>query len=349
MNDSVGQLSAGIVAIGRNEGERLRGCLASLAESDLPIFYVDSGSDDGSPELAASLGAEVHPLDASRPFCASRARQEGAERLLASQPNVQAIFFVDADCVVAEGWIEQAVEALQKDPKLGAVCGRRRERSPHASVYNLMCDHEWDTPVGECQAVGGDALFRVAAYQEAGGFDPTVPAGEEPELCQRLRRAGWKLERIDADMTVHDAALTSFAPWWRRQVRTGYSGADVEARFGLGLFDRLIRGSQFWAFVVPLGITIATLIAWGQWGAIGALAIVSLAALGLLLQIVRLAGGVKGRPWGDRLRIATLTMLAKPAIAWGALGYRFDRSRGRTARLLEYKRPQAADTSRSPA
>lgn len=344
MNDTVG-----VVAIGRNEGERLSACLASLSRLNLLIVYVDSGSEDGSPKLAASLGAEVHPLDASRPFCASRARQEGAERLLALQPDLQAVFFVDADCVVTEGWIEQAIGALERDPKLGAVCGRRRERSPHASVYNLLCDYEWDTPVGECQAVGGDALFRVAAYQEAGGFDPTVPAGEEPELCQRLRRAGWKLERIDADMTVHDAALMSFAPWWRRQVRTGYSGADVEARFGLGLFDRLIRGSMFWTFVVLLGIAIAALIAWSQWGAIGAGAVLLLAAVGMLLQIVRLAGGVKGRLWSDRLRIATLTMLAKPAIAWGALRYRLDRSRGRGAQLLEYKRPQTADASRSPA
>ena len=148
MNGSAGQPSVGVVAIGRNEGARLRGCLASLAGTGLPIVYVDSGSEDGSPELAAGLGAEVHRLDASRPFCASRARQEGAERLLASQADLQAIFFVDADCVVAEGWIDQAIEALDKDAKLGAVCGRRRERSPHASVYNLMCDHEWDTPIG---------------------------------------------------------------------------------------------------------------------------------------------------------------------------------------------------------
>ncbi len=347
MSGSVGPV--GIVAIGRNEGERLRACLASLAGKSHPIVYVDSGSSDGSPELAASMGAEVHQLDAARPFCASRARQEGAERLLVARPDLASLFFVDADCVVTEGWIERAAQALETDPKLGAVCGRRRERHPHTSPYNLLCDYEWDTPIGECNAVGGDALFRVAAYQQAGGFDPTVPAGEEPELCQRLRRAGWKLERIDADMTVHDAALTRFAPWWRRQVRTGYSGADVEARFGLGLFDRLIRGAAFWSFVFPLGVLLLALVGWSLWQAAGVAAVVGLAAIALLLQAARLAARVKDRPWADRLRIASLTLLAKPAIAWGALRYRFDRFRGRGARLLEYKPTQAADATQSPA
>ena len=64
----------GAVAIGRNEGERLRRCLSSLAGRVSPLVYVDSGSSDGSPELARSFGAVVVDLDLSRPFTAARAR-----------------------------------------------------------------------------------------------------------------------------------------------------------------------------------------------------------------------------------------------------------------------------------
>ena len=72
----------GVVAIGRNEGERLRICLKSVIGQASTVVYVDSGSNDGSEAMARSLGAEVVALDRSLPFTAARARNEGAARLL---------------------------------------------------------------------------------------------------------------------------------------------------------------------------------------------------------------------------------------------------------------------------
>src|SRR5262245_15725439 len=88
----------GIVTIGRNEGERLRRCLNSLVRHGLPIVYVDSNSNDGSVELARSLGVEVVELDTSRPIGASRARNEGFERLCQIHPDLRFVQFVDGDC-----------------------------------------------------------------------------------------------------------------------------------------------------------------------------------------------------------------------------------------------------------
>ena len=53
----------GVVAIGRNEGERLRCCLNSVVGRGLPVVYVDSSSTDSSVELARSMGVEVVELD----------------------------------------------------------------------------------------------------------------------------------------------------------------------------------------------------------------------------------------------------------------------------------------------
>ena len=58
----------GVVAIGRNEGERLRRCLNSVVGRGHTVVYVDSGSTDGSTELARELGADVVELDLSLPF-----------------------------------------------------------------------------------------------------------------------------------------------------------------------------------------------------------------------------------------------------------------------------------------
>ena len=98
----------GVVAIGRNEGERLRRCLESLDGHGLTVVYVDSGSTDDSVALARSLSIEVVDLDMSTPFTAARARNAGFERLLQIDPGVRFVQFLDGDCEVADGWLERA-------------------------------------------------------------------------------------------------------------------------------------------------------------------------------------------------------------------------------------------------
>src|SRR5271165_3998817 len=163
----------GVIAIGRNEGERMRRCLESVMGRELIIVYVDSGSVDGSVELARSLGANVVELDLSRPFTAARARNEGFERLCQINPQVRFVQFVDGDCEVVEGWLEEAHGVLAENPEIGVVCGRRRERFPESTVYNRLADLEWDTPLGEARACGGDAMMRVEAVRKVGGYNPT--------------------------------------------------------------------------------------------------------------------------------------------------------------------------------
>ena len=213
--------------IGRNEGVRLLACLRSLAGRGHEIVYVDSGSTDGSQKAAHDAGVRVLELDLSRPFTAARARAEGSDALLAGAPDLAYIQFVDGDCTLAPGWIATACDFLNAAPDYAVACGRRRERAPDASLYNLLVDLEWDSPVGDAQACGGDALFRASAYRAVGGFDVALIAGEEPELCARLRAAGWRIRRLAAEMTVHDAAMTRLSQWWNRAVRSGFGYAQV--------------------------------------------------------------------------------------------------------------------------
>lgn len=216
----------GLVAIGRNEGERLRQCLTSAIAQVSYVLYVDSGSTDHSLDIAQSLGVKVVSLDLSIPFTAARARNAGFEQLIRLAPNLDYIQFIDGDCELVEGWIEQGLRMLDGQPSLAVVCGRRRERYPDESIYNRLCDLEWNTPIGEATACGGDALIRVLAFNQVNGFNPTLIAGEEPELCVRLRQKGWKIFRIDADMTIHDAQMHNIGQWWRRFQRAGHAYAE---------------------------------------------------------------------------------------------------------------------------
>ncbi|HXE52500.1 MAG TPA: glycosyltransferase [Tepidisphaeraceae bacterium] len=330
----------GVIAIGRNEGERLRRCLESVVGRGWTVVYVDSNSSDGSVELARSLGAQVVELDTSLPFSAARARNSGFERLLRSDPQVRLVQFVDGDCQIVDGWIERASRELEMHNDVAVVCGRRRERDPDASVYNRLADLEWDTAVGETQSCGGDALMRVDAFQAVGGFDASVVAGEEPELCQRLRAKGWKILRIDSEMTQHDSAMLHLSQWWRRAVRSGYGWMDIRARFpGNEAAARQVRSSRTWS----LGWLAAAIIALGagtlalniRWGVFACLLVVLL----FPLQMLRIAAGVRqrvGHP-SDAIAYAFLTMLSKWANVIGQAHYWKDRRAGRIARMIEYK------------
>lgn len=180
----------GVVVIGRNEGNRLKECLLSVLKRETTVVYVDSGSTDGSVALARSLGVHVVELDLSIPFTAGRSRNAGFEHLLHVNPDTEFVQFVDGDCRIVKGWLERAVQELVTQPKVVVVCGRRREEFPTHSIYNLLCDIEWNTPVGEAKACGGDSMMRVLALKQAVGFNPSLIVGEEPELCVRLRQAG---------------------------------------------------------------------------------------------------------------------------------------------------------------
>ena len=245
----------GLVVIGRNEGERLRQCLLSVLGKVADIVYVDSGSTDNSVEIARSLLVDVVELDLSIPFTAARARNEGFIYLLSVNPHLEFVQFVDGDCEVVEKWLDRSRDMLDTQPQVAVVCGRRRERFPQKSIYNRLCDLEWDTAVGETQACGGDAMMRVKAFQQVGGFNPLLIAGEEPELCVRLRQQGWKIFRIHAEMTLHDAQITKFSQWCARTLRSGHAYAEGSWLHGKSFEQHWVKESRsiwFWGLILPL-------------------------------------------------------------------------------------------------
>lgn len=306
------------VVIGRNEGGRLRACLASLALQVDRVIYVDSGSTDGSAALARDMGAAVIGLDMTFPFTAARARNAGLAAVRA-----EFVQFVDGDCTVQPDWVTAALAFAAQHPDATVICGRRRERFPEASVYNRLCDSEWNTPIGPARACGGDALMRVAAVRAVGGYDSSLIAGEEPELCLRLARKGGEIWRIDAEMTLHDAAMTRFAQWWRRSRRAGHAFAEGAALHGAGPerhWRAEARRAVFWGAGVPAAALVlgglhplgfAVLLAWPA-------------------QVLRLIP----RLGPER---AFFTVLGKLPEAQGVFGYWWGRLRRKRKPLIEYK------------
>jgi cellulose synthase/poly-beta-1,6-N-acetylglucosamine synthase-like glycosyltransferase len=218
-----------VVIIGRNEGERLERCIRSAQGiagwAPAEILYVDSGSTDGSCDLAARLGATVLALSPGA-FTAARARNLGWRHAAGDL-----ILFLDGDTILNSDFPLAALAELQKDSTNAAAWGHRREICPCLSIYVRVLDLDWVYAPGETLYCGGDVLIRRTALEAVNGFDETLIAGEEPEMCRRMRNAGWHIQHIDHPMTLHDLAITRFSQYWRRSQRAGYAFAAISSRF----------------------------------------------------------------------------------------------------------------------
>jgi GT2 family glycosyltransferase len=322
--------TVGVVVIGRNEGERLRSCLTSAVREAHHLLYVDSGSTDGSVTLAQSLGVETLALDPGTPFSAARARNEGRERLRQMQPQLRYLQFVDGDCELRAGWLSDAAEFLDNHADVAVAVGLLHEKRPESSVFNMMIQFEWDLPTGEVRSCGGIAMMRASAFDQVQGFRTDLIAGEEPELCVRLRRNGWRIWRLAQDMAVHDLAMSRFSQWWKRELRNGHAFAEGVALHGAPPERHCVRqyrSTLLWGLGVPLA-TLALIACFGAWGT---------ATLALYpLQVVRLALRGK-RSVRENWWYALFLVIGRFPTMLGALRFHIRRALGHQPRLIDYK------------
>lgn len=317
-----------VVVIGRNEGARLEACLASLKDQDVPIVYVDSGSDDNSVGAAKQAGAKVVELDLATPFTAARARNAGFDAI-DPQHMPEFVQFIDGDCIVVDNWIKTASGALCQNPTWGVVTGWRSEISPNQSVYNALCDFEWHRPSGEIVACGGDMMVRTVAFAEIGGFDAKVIAAEDDEFCVRLKKASWGLHRLPQQMTRHDAAMINFWQWWQRAVRSGHGFAQVGFLHPpYFLYER--RRVMVFAAVLPVLAIFGVF--WNWW--IGAVVIAAYA-----VSYIRTVQGLlrANLRFGLALRQTNLLSLSKFPNLQGIITFHWRRLCSRKMRIIEYK------------
>jgi len=340
VNNPTAMLSISVVVIGRNEGQRLARCLESIRRtpgfdtSRTELIYVDSASKDGSPELAASHGARVIVLNAQR-TTAALGRNAGWRAA-----RGEFILFLDGDTILHPGFAGAALVPMLEDPSIVAVWGHRREIHPEASIYNRILDLDWVYAPGIAEFCGGDVLMRRRALEEAGGYDADLIAGEEPELCRRMRARGYRILHIDHPMTGHDLQITRFGQYWKHAARAGHAFAEISARFRTSddkFWDaerkrNLVRGS-FWmgSFAVALIVSLLafTVIPFLIWLA--------------LLLVMSARSAWKSR-WKSRhlpglLLYGVHSHLQQIPICVGQITYSLDQRRGNRRTLIEYKEP----------
>lgn len=328
-----------IVVIGRNEGRRLSKCLESIRQvhgvAVMETIYVDSASTDGSPELASRAGATVIKVYPERPT-AALGRNAGWQRAASDL-----VLFLDGDTVLHPDFPQAACDALSRESSIAAVWGHRREIHPEESVYNRILDLDWIYQPGFTEFCGGDVLMRRKALVETGGFDEGLIAGEEPELCRRMRALGYRILHIDHPMTGHDLQITRASQYWKRATRAGHAYAEVSARFRDSDDpswsrdrSRNILQASFWTLSFAIAIA-----------ASARFELFPIAFWLAFLMLMSLRSAWKSRwkrsNWSILLLYGIHSHLQQIPIFVGQLQYELDKRLGKTRKLIEYKAGRA--------
>ncbi len=325
-----------VVVIGRNEGARLARCLESVQAMDkdtfsVEIVYVDSASTDGSIAIARRHNAEIEEVRAGRPT-AALGRNAGWRRSTGSL-----VLFLDGDTVLDPKFVAGSVAEFDQ-PNTAIVWGHRREIHPEKSIFNRVLDLDWIYAPGIVEFCGGDAIMRRAVLEQVGGFDETLIAGEEPEMCRRIRAEGYQIVHVNRPMTGHDLAMTSWKQYWRRATRAGYAYAEVSNRFrntGMPFWEeeaRRNRSRTVILLVLPVIGAVTSLLLWNLWPMAGSAAV-------LLLLVGRTAWKArwKSSDWGTLFLYGIHSHLQQFPIYWGQMQYSRDRRAGQRRGLIEYK------------
>lgn len=333
MNDA---LLLSVVVIGRNEGDRLRRCLESVAAMRRVGFgsetiYVDSGSTDASLALAAGLGVRTIALNAVRPT-AALGRNAGWRAA-----RGELVLFLDGDTVLDPRFVAGSLGEFAK-ARTAIVWGHRRELFPQATLYNRVLDLDWIYATGLTAFCGGDALFRRKVLEATGGFDETLIAGEEPELCRRILALGLQIMHVDLPMTGHDLAMTRFGQYWKRATRAGHAFAEVSGRFAGTANPFWLTESQgnrkrgtVLATVLPAALIVCLWLR-SVWPLVVVVAL-------LILLAVRTAWKAR---WKSADRVALLlygvhSHFQQVPILVGQVQFWMNQRRGKQAGLVEYK------------
>ncbi|KPV51133.1 hypothetical protein SE17_22960 [Kouleothrix aurantiaca] len=156
-------------------------------------------------------------ITTSAPVSAAAARNIGAR-----QARGQYVLFLDADCVAAPDLIERL---LARHADGHAVLGGAM--SLRAENYWVLCDNLLSfgdvlatAPAGARPYLPSFCLsVQRAAFEAAGGFDEGYPgaAGEDIELCLRLRQLGHDCWFEPAAVVTHRPPRASARAMWRHQ------------------------------------------------------------------------------------------------------------------------------------
>jgi glycosyltransferase involved in cell wall biosynthesis len=246
-----------VVLISRNQAWNIGRLIESVLRETEPregreVLLVDSASTDETTEIAASYPIDVVRLRDDQPLTPAAGRYLGFRRT-----SAEFVLYLDGDMELCPGWLEQGLAAMEAASNLAVLTGELRDVLPSAAAgpRDPLPTADGAT-LEDVRHSGGAALHRRSAVEEVGGFNPFLHSDEEPELCIRVRHAGYRVARIDRPIAYHySLPNTTIAAVLERRRRRLYLGAGQSIRYHLrdGLLWVYVR-ERGWGLIPGVGL-----------------------------------------------------------------------------------------------
>jgi glycosyltransferase involved in cell wall biosynthesis len=252
-----------------NYAKALRPCLESVRAQtyrDLEVLLVDDHSTDDSASVAAQMGFSV--IHTPYNMGAPAARNLGAE-----QATGDILVFVDSDVELKPDAVANAVELLESDPRIGAVCGNYDPvplfRDSLVEEYRCLQQYWWLAEDEGTITTSYTAILAIRAdlFASIGGFDGRLRHTENAEFGHRLSR-------------THEVRLTSTVRGrhdYDESLRVVLSKVFTRARLHIPLYMRrsdlsggFSSGPRAWGSMATLAALLAVVVPvlFGPWFAV---------------------------------------------------------------------------------
>jgi N-acetylglucosaminyl-diphospho-decaprenol L-rhamnosyltransferase len=227
-------VDVGVVIVGMNAREFVRGCFASLSSTEWggyskQFFYVDNGSTDGTPAMVRQHFPAVHVIENDRNFGYCKAANQGAR-----VTDSRYLLFLNDDTEIVGAAIPTLIRYLESDPDVATAGARLTfpdgteqwsgRRFPNF-LSSLMGRRSWlakvfpkvptvrsylckDEVLGgepfECDWVSAAGqIFRTEDFWAVNGFAEDYYYWHEMVQCLRIKRRGRKVALVPAATVIH--------------------------------------------------------------------------------------------------------------------------------------------------
>lgn len=194
-----------VVIITKNQGWNAGRIVESVLDelTSIPgarVMLVDSASTDDTVNIACQYPIRIIRLSKRQRLTAAAGRQAGI-----TQTSADIVLFLDGDMELCPGWIRAAMAVFQQEPDVAVISGDvidqprdfvgRSNCRPLAHLHQLAYD---DVAHG-----GGAAAYRRSVLEQVGSFNPYLFSDEEPELCLRIRKSGYRIVKLRMPIANH--------------------------------------------------------------------------------------------------------------------------------------------------
>lgn len=239
------KITVSVVIKALNEEEKIglaiESALRALSNIGGEVILADSHSIDRTVEIASRYPVKIVKLSHPEDRCCGVGGQLGYQISLGDY-----IWIVDGDMELSEGFVENAIFCLEKEPLLAGVGGRVVERNLESLEFRArLLRAPKNLQPGFVDRLDGGGVYRRSAIESLGYFtNRNLHSYEEYELAARLRSKGWLLKRIPTDAVSHFGHKTEAFSLLLRRWKTGYIcgiGELLRSSMGKPHFPLVVR------------------------------------------------------------------------------------------------------------